>query len=114
MGKGKTTQIRSIFERGERSLILTHRTTLTDDICANCKLTTGLKHYAHDFKSRELKCLMGGTNQLMCQLKSIRHLHGAAPYTYLMIDESQLLFMQNSSQILKESSDIQLMWEIIT
>ena len=32
MGKGKTTQIRGILERGERSLILTYRTTLTDDI----------------------------------------------------------------------------------
>jgi hypothetical protein len=30
MGKGKTTQIRGILERGERPLILTHRTTLTN------------------------------------------------------------------------------------
>ena len=52
MGKGKTTQIRGILERGERSLILTHRTTLTDDIYANCRSTTGLKHYTHDFKFR--------------------------------------------------------------
>jgi hypothetical protein len=35
MGKGKTTQIRAILERKERSLILTHRQTLASDIYAN-------------------------------------------------------------------------------
>jgi hypothetical protein len=39
MGKGKTTQILGILERGERSLILTHRQTLAADIHANCKGT---------------------------------------------------------------------------
>jgi hypothetical protein len=57
---------------------------------------------------------MGGANQLICQLESIRHLHGAAPYTYLMIDESQLLFMQTASKPSKESPDVQLMWEVLT
>jgi hypothetical protein len=31
---------------------------------------------------------MGGANQLIYQLESIHCLHGAAPYTYIMIDES--------------------------
>jgi len=56
---------------------------------------------------------MGGANQLICQLESIRYLHGAAPYTYLMIDESQLLFMQTASQTFKESTDVQLMWDVL-
>ena len=93
MGKGKTTQIRGILEHGERSLILAHRTTLTGDIRAHCRDTTDLKHYATDFSSRETKSFMGGANQIICQLESIHYLHGAKPYTYLMIDESQLLFM---------------------
>ncbi len=91
-GKGKTTHIRGILERGERSLILTHGTTLTGDIHANCKHTTHqFKHYALDFPSRESKSLMDGANKLICQLESIRYLDGAAPYTYLRIDESLVL-----------------------
>jgi hypothetical protein len=31
-----------------------------------------------------------------------------------MIDESQILFMQTASQTFKESSDVQLMWEVLT
>jgi hypothetical protein len=114
MGKGKTTQIRGILERGERSLILTHRTTLTGDIHAHCRGTTDLKHYSHDFKGRDNKHKMAGANQLICQLESIRHLHGAKPYTYLMIDESQLLFMQASSETFKQTEDVRMMWEVLS
>jgi hypothetical protein len=63
MGKGKTTQIRGILKRRERSLILTHMTTLTGDIHAKCWKKTDLKHYAIDFPSRETNALMGGANQ---------------------------------------------------
>ncbi len=97
MGKGKTTQIRGILEPGERSFILTHRQNLAADIHANCKGTTQLQHYAIDFPDKEAKMYMGATNQLMCQLESIHYLRGAQPYTYLMIDESQLLFLQAAS-----------------
>jgi len=57
---------------------------------------------------------MGGTNQLICQLESIRYLHGATPFTYLMIDESQLLFMQTASKTFPETPDVQIMWEVFT
>jgi hypothetical protein len=114
MGKGKTTQIRGILERRERSLILTSRTILTDDIYAHCRDTTDLKHYSHDFKCREHKHKMAGANQLICQLESIRHLHGAKPYTYLMINELQLLFMQATSETFKQTEDVQLMWEVLS
>jgi len=73
-----------------------------------------LKHCALDFPSRETKALMGGANQLICRLESIRYLHGAAPYTYPMIDESQLLFMQTASKTFPESPDVHLMWEVLT
>ena len=66
MGKRKTTQIMGILERGERSLILTHMTTLTDDIWNNCAKTTDLKHYSYNFKGREHKHKMAGANQLLC------------------------------------------------
>ena len=36
---------------------------------------------------------MGSTNKLIIQLESIHYLRGAEPYTYVMIDESQLLFL---------------------
>ena len=96
MGKGKTTQIRGILERHERSLIFTHRTTLTGNIWNNCMKTTELKHYSYDFPSSETKAFMAGANQLICQLESIHYLHGAKPYTYLMIDESQLLIFMHA------------------
>jgi hypothetical protein len=51
-------------------------------------------------------------NQLICQLESIRYLHGTAPYTYLMIDESQLIFMQTASTIFPDTLDVQILWEI--
>ena len=57
---------------------------------------------------------MGGANQPICQLESIRYLHGTAPYTYLMIDESQLLFMQTASKTLPETPDVQIMWDVFT
>jgi hypothetical protein len=81
MVKGKTTQIRGILERKERSLILTHRQTLADDIYANVKRygTTELKHYAKDFGPTEEKSFTGGTNQLICRLESIHHLRWAEP-----------------------------------
>jgi len=78
-GKCKTTQIRCILERRERSLIFTHRTTLTENIHAKCKKRTELKHYAINLLSRETKAFMGGANQLICQLESIHYLHGAKP-----------------------------------
>ena len=77
MGKGKTTQIRGILERGERSLILAHRQTLAADIHANCKDTTQLKHYVIDFPNTEAKIYMGATNQLICQFESIHYMRGA-------------------------------------
>jgi hypothetical protein len=62
MGKIKTTQIRGILEHRERSLILTHMTTLRRDTHANCRATTDLKHYAIDFPSRETKASISGAN----------------------------------------------------
>jgi hypothetical protein len=62
VGKGKTNQIRDILERREQSLILSHRTTLTDDIYHSYRATTYLKHYSHDFKVREQKYKMADTN----------------------------------------------------
>jgi len=103
IGKGTINQIRGVLERRERSLIFTHRTTITDDMYNNYMKTTELKHYSYDFKGREHKYKMTGANQLICQLESIRHLHGAKPYTYLMIDESQLLFMQAASETFKQT-----------
>ena len=114
MGKGKTTQIRGILERHERSLILTHKTTLTGDIYANSRATMDLKHYAIDFPSRETKALMGGANKLICQLESIHYLQGAAPYTYLTIDEFQILFMQAASKTFKDTKEVQVMWEVLS
>ena len=114
MGRGKTTQIRRVLERGERSLILAHRQTLSGDIYANCKAKTQLKHYSIDFKTQDAKQLMGAANQLICQLESIHYLHGAKPYTNLMIDESQLLFIQVAAGTFKTREAVRAMWDTLT
>ena len=49
----------------------------------------------------------------MCQLESIHYLSGAEPHKYLMIDESQLLFLQATSGTLKDKASIALMWETL-
>jgi hypothetical protein len=97
MGKGKTTQMGGILARGERSLIITHRQTLAADIHANVHKRhprATLKHCKKDFPSQNSKLMMSAANQLVIQLESIKFLSGAKPYTYLMIDESHLLFIQ--------------------
>jgi hypothetical protein len=106
---GTATQIRGILERGERSLILTHRTTLTDGFYANCKHTTQLKHYAHDFQTRETKALIGKANKLICQLESVHYLHGPTPYIYVIISESHVPFMKTDSKTFKGSGEVKLM-----
>ena len=114
MGKGKTTQIRKVLERKERSLIITHRQDLAGNIYANCKDETGLQHYNNHFKSREAKLFMGSTNQLVCQLESIHYLHGALPYDNIMIDESELLFNQAATGKFKTDDDVRNMWQALT
>ena len=59
MGKGKTTQIRAIRERGKRSLILTHRTTLTGDIHAHCRDTTAAERPYQDL-GRSVRATVSG------------------------------------------------------
>jgi len=100
------------MERKERSLILTHRQTLADDIYANCKDTTELSHYSTDYPYKEVKHYMAETNQLVCELESIHYLSRTEPYTYVMIDESQLLFLQTTSGTLKDKASISMMWEV--
>ena len=115
MGKGKTTQIRGILQRGGRCLIVTHRQTLAADIYANCKESAKqLQHYIIDFPDKQAKMYMGVTNQLIIQLESIHYLRGADPYEYVMIDESQLLFMQAASGTLGTPAEVKLMWETLT
>jgi hypothetical protein len=71
-------------------------------------------HYILDFPNKEAKMYMGAANQLICQFESIHHLRGAEPYTHLMIDESQLLFLQVASGTLTTKDAIKDMWETLT
>ena len=57
---------------------------------------------------------MCATNQLICQLESIHNLRGAQPYTYVMIDEYQLLFVQAASGTLSRKDSITKIWETLT
>jgi len=113
MGIGKTRQIKAMLERKERSLIVMNRQALADDIYASCKDTTKLAHYAIDYPMKELKHYMTGANQHVCQLESIHYLYGAKPYTYVMIDGSQLIFLQTASGTLKDKASISVMWKTL-
>jgi hypothetical protein len=121
MGGGKTRMIQGALLSGARSLILTHRQTLAADIYSEVhrKKSNGerelydhpldwskdaeLKHYDFDYKTTESKAAMGVANKLICQLESISHLAGAAPYKYLMIDESELFFAQAASSCIDKA-----------
>ena len=56
---------------------------------------------------------MAATNQLVCQLDFIHYLFRVEPYTYVMIDDSELLFLQARSGTLKDKASISMMWEAL-
>ena len=57
---------------------------------------------------------MGSTNKLIIQLESIHYLRGAEPYTYVMIDESHLLFLHAAQGTLKDKAGVIDTWETLT
>jgi len=122
MGGGKIHQIRNVLKQCERSLILTHRQTLAADIYhivldplkPQWYLVRDLKRSSIDFPTQETKATMGAANRLICQHESVHFLEGAARYTHLIIDESQLLFIQAATSCLGDKETVRKMWRVLS